>query len=364
MKVKTFSSQSNNIEQKASVPEVALNNLLLLTSTGRSRQLTQKQILENYHKSPPLHMAVSAIARDISQINFSLDPPPANFNLSQPNKYHSGCDLFSMIAKYLKLTGECYLLKTEGVQGKSLLPIPSYMVDQISKDEFQITETLFDKDVFQREELVVFRESSLVEPYDQGRGEGEAVGTEIDISEASSEYIANYFENNARPDTLVSIGNASEDEVRAFKESINNKHRGPGNAGKTAAFQDADIDVQTLSQEFGDLGIDEIREYSAKVIRSIYSIPPSIVGLGDSRSRESAETDNYVFKKNIIKPLVRKITEVLNTQYFEKELNTTLKYGDIIPPNKKHIIELVKAKPDLLTDEELRNLIGIQKGEE
>jgi len=356
MKVKSF---SDHVE-KASAGSVTLNEFLLLSSRSGTSQLTQKQIIKNFHKSPPLNMAVSAISRAVSQVDYSFDSNSPQFDINKPNKYHSGMDFFSLITRYLKLVGEVFLIKGSGIEGKALIPVPPFMMEKLDDDTWEINETLFNKNKFNEDELVIIREPSLLDPYDEGRAEGNTLSSELDIHEQGSDYVANYFENNARPDALVTVSGASEDELKSFKESIKNKHRGPKNSGKMAAFKDADINVETLSQEFGKLGVDDIRAYSAKVIRTLYGIPESVVGLSSGISREGAETDNYIFKKNVVQPIVKKIVQSMNNQYFQKELGITLEHDDIIPINKKHAIELVKTDPTLLTREEKRQLIGFE----
>lgn len=342
--------------------------LLNLMSGDDGRDLNAEEVLRAYHSSPPLHMAVSAIARTVGEVSYLWEDErePDNFSLTRPNRWHQSSEFFGLVAAYLKLTGKVYLIKADTAEGIELLPIPKHLVEdpdtRSGKWLLKDGAISLSKTEYARDELIILQDPSLLDPYMDGRGSGQVVGSDIDIDEAGAQHTAAYLENHARPDSIVSINGASDAMLKKFETSMRQKHGGPKNSGKVEAFADTEIDVQTLMSPFDDLGVEGLRRQSAQVVRQVFGVPPSIVGDVSDTNRATAETEGYLFKKNVIKPLVDKIVEAMNAQFVKVDLGEGLQIitGAVVPDDRRFKSQLYEDIPQAFTVDEARALAGLE----
>jgi HK97 family phage portal protein len=341
-------------------------------SDDTDRNLNGEQALKAYHNSPPIRMGVGAIARAVSQTDFHWadDVNPSGFRLHYPapTQNLSLSDFLSIVTCYLKLTGEVYIIKKDAFD-INLIPIPSHLVQEPEggDDVYEVENSIgLSKNTFPQDELIIIKQPALTNPYHKGKGEVQALGHEVDINEAAAEHTASHLENSARPDLLASISNASRDELDKFENAMRQNHGGPLNSGKVQAFADADIDLETIQSSFSDLGLDELRRYSAKVMRHTLGIPPEVVGIVENSNRATIESAQYLFRKNVVKPVVTKITSALNNQFVEPELGSQyrLEHEEVVPRDKRFELDAMKTRPSAFTDDEVRELVGKEPLEE
>lgn len=333
-----------------------------------NRDLDAEGALRAYYESPPVHMAVSAIGRSVGETELSWvdGDEPDMFSFAQPNRWHQSAELFGLMAAYLKLTGSCYLIKVEGAAGPELLPIPKHHIEEpdtrSGKWRLEDGNTPLLGQSFDRDELVIIHEPSLLDPFMKGRGSGQSVGSDADIHDAAAEHTASTLENRARPDLLVSIPGANKKQVDRFRNSMRQKHGGPGNSGKLEVFGSKGLTTEALNTSFDELGLTDLRRHSAQVIRQVFGIPPSIVGDVSDTNRATAETEEYLFKKNVVRPLVRKIIEALNEQFVKVDLgeNLELTHGKIVPEDRRFVAQLMTDIPQAFRVDEARQLAGFE----
>jgi HK97 family phage portal protein len=336
-------------------------------SDGEDRELDQEQALRSFYQSPPLHMAVSAIGRAVGEISYGWedDQAPDDWSPASPNRWHQSAELFSIIAAYLKLAGEAVLIKKGPAKdGIELLPIPPHLIEapDARKGKWQIDDSglTLSESTYDRDELVVLQDPSLLDPFVEGRGSAQSVGADVDISDAGAEHTASFLENHARPDLLVTLNGASQKDLDNFRNSMRQKHGGAKNSGKIEAFQDAELSVEALNSSFEDLGLVELRKYSAEVVRQVFGIPPEVVGIVENSNRATIESADFLFKKTVIKPLVDKIVEGLNEQFIKVDLGEqyTLTTGAIVPEDRRFQADLMVDLPQAFTVDEARELAG------
>ena len=337
------------------------------------RELTQEGAIEAYHTSPPLHMAVSAIARTVGEVTYGWedDTEPGSFDLERPNRWHQSAEYFGLCAAYLKLGGALYGIKKQAAEGIESWLVPPHMMEEpeARSGKYQVedgavgglTQTEFDRD-----ELIVIHEPSLLDPYMHGRGSGQTVGYDVDIDAAASEHTAAYLENHARPDSLIGIEGMGEDDRKRFVNSMRQKHGGPRNSGKLEAFGTSGISVETLMADFSDLGTPELRKVSERICRQVFGVPPTMVGDVEDTNRATAETEEYLFKKNVVKPLVDKIVEAHNAQLVHMDLGEqyTITTGQIVPANTERRLDYAKEHPGAVYANESRQWLGLDPRDE
>lgn len=348
--------------------------LIDFLSDNETRELDKRSALEAYYSSPPLQMAVSAIARGVSQVDYQWNdqasPTSWSLDYPAPSQDLSKQSFFEIVSSYLKLTGEAYILKKDALE-MNLIPIPPHLIEDRDHDSdtFRIENLGFEFDdrEYSKDELIIIRDHSLLDPFTEGRGEAQSCGYDVDITDAASEHTASYLENHARPDLLATIEGASDDELERFRESMRKKHGGAGNAGKIEAFAGADIKLEQMQSSFSDLGLTDLRKHSAKVIRQVFGIPPEIVGIVENSNRATIQAAEYLFKKNVVRPLSKKIIEAVNRQFIKPDLNEQFELelpNDIVPDDKEFKLKVMKEFPNAFQDNEVREIAGFDPLEE
>jgi len=371
------STDTRGTRQEKALAEVSVDDreggqsggfIFNLFSNDAERELTQESVLEAYHSSPPLHMAVSAISRAVGETTYLWedDADPGDWSPASPNRWHQSSELFGLVAAYLKLTGECYLIKAETARGIELIPIPTHLIEEpdirsgkwiLEDGAISLSQTEYDRD-----ELVILQYPSLLDPFMHGRGSGQVVGGDVDVNDEAARYTASFLENDAMPSAIVNIEGVTRDDRERFRESMRKRHGGPSNAGKLEAFDAQGISVETLMTPFDELGMNDLRRYSAEVVRQVFGIPPSVIGDVSDTNRATAETEEYLFKKNLIKPLVDKIVEGLNEQFVRQDLGEqyTLTTGPIVPEDRRFKKELMADIPQAFRVNEARALADLE----
>jgi HK97 family phage portal protein len=381
MKVRKIEMQSDNQKEDKSVSKPQSSNsnqeknikgglagLLDFHSGHDSRDLAQREALEAFHHSPPLRTVVGTIMQKTGEIDYQWDNDiePETFDLSRPAPTQSftKSDFFSLLTGYLKLTGEVYILKVDASQF-NLIPIPPHLVqDERAENGVYRIENVqipaLDNE-WREEDMIIIRDHDLRDPYTEGKGVAQTVGYDVDIDEAASEHTANHLENNARPDLLATINGASKEEIEKFEDSMKQKHGGPSGSGKIQGFRGAEVDIETLQSSFSDLGLNELRRFSADTIRHLFGVPPEIIGKSEDSNRATIESAEYLFNKMTIKPIVNRIVQAINSQFCRQNLgNVEITYPEIVPENVEKQLKVMKAFPGAFGEDEKRALAGYE----
>lgn len=106
---------------------------------------------------------------------------------------------------------------------------------------------------------------------------------------------ANFFANGSRPGGIITVqGNASEEKITELKKYWNTNYGGNGQ-GKTAVLADG-MDYKPIAITASDAQMIEQLGMSARIVCSVFHVPPYKIGLEQPPSN-SAELDNQYYSQ-------------------------------------------------------------------
>jgi hypothetical protein len=140
-------------------------------------------------------------------------------------------------------------------------------------------------------------------PYGRGVGSVRCLADELNADESAARLMNYSFYNKNRPEMLVTLPGWEKDSVKAFSNDWTAKNQGLANVSKTH-FVNVDAKVQTFSQDFRSMQVEELRKFTRDTIRQVVGpIPPELLGILDSGSnRSTAEAAEFIFAKYVLSP--------------------------------------------------------------
>ena len=195
-----------------------------------------------------------------------------------------------------------------------------------------------------------------------GQGKVEAAWTALGIMVSERVMQKALFDNHARPDWLLTVENASQDQVDRWKSKIGNLLRGVHKSGDFLALA-GKVTAQPLQFSPNEVGsTDGIIEEVA----GVFGYPITKLKANDP-NRANAETGDAGWMKDTILPMLRQDEEALNQNGYLALFGSgallddvVLAYDDPIPANRRQ--ELTESKTlvaaGLRTPDEDRALRG------
>lgn len=117
----------------------------------------------------------------------------------------------------------------------------------------------------------------------------------VGLALASEAFGAAYYRNASRPSgALTTDKELSPEALQRIRESWEGRMKGVGSAGNVAVFEGG-LKWQAISLSPEDSQWLQSREFQREEICSIFSVPPSVIGIGQKQSYSSAEQANQQF---------------------------------------------------------------------
>lgn len=221
-----------------------------------------------------------------------IDDHPFLDLLHEGNPRMSGSVLFELTSIYKDIVGEAFWLIEKNLVGApvAVWPIPSHWVRALPVTDFpfyRVRVGAHDFDV-PITSVISFVENDPLQPYGRGSGIAKTLGDELETDEFAAKHTSSFFRNNARPDIIISADGLSRADTVRLEQDWNEKHRGFWNSFK-AHFINRKINIQTLSQNIGDMQLRELREMERNIIMQVYSLPPEKMGVLNACHDEETE---------------------------------------------------------------------------
>lgn len=330
---------------------------------------TQQGISVNkpYSQSAVVYRAVRSIAENIPQAHYKVfsgndvvnNGPIVNL-FNNPNGYMSRFELWEGIATYLNLSGEAFLFlnkslgqrvgMSNSIPAEILLIDPRYMKQVIEKDE--LVGWIFNgKMPIELNEVIHLK---LFNPYNPIRGLSpiESVMSELQADTAASKYNKVFFENNATPDGVVELDKDSPADIellRQVKHEWYANHGGVDNSHKIA-FLLGGMSYKSMGITQKEMDFINSRAFTRDAILAIFGVPKFVAGFMDKGevNRSTADASVRHFWKNTLKPMLIRIQEKLQSDFFNKyapELEGRFDFSMIeeLRPDYKETLESAKA---------------------
>lgn len=285
--------------------------------------------------------------------------------LKKPNRFMSQFQLLWKTAAYLELTGRCFWYIAKDRLGRPkeiwcLNPLDIWI--KPDKDNY-IAGYLYKAGAIQIplevDEVIFFSLPDLLNPY-SGKGPAQAAANDLEAEKYTSQYVRNFFYNDARPSGIVTFPEINDDDYDRAKEEWNDKYKGVENSNKMAFIRGEGVTFTPITMNIKDLDVSALKDKSRDGILGTFGVPKSILGITDDVNRANAETAEYTFAKHTIKPILQLVMDILNNEFVPMfGTDEELRYTDPVPENKDFTKSVLDSQVDKsITKNEVREVLN------
>lgn len=354
-------SNSNNAIAGESV--TSINTLLSTNVNGL-----------NYYKNW-VYIAVSARARRVAEIKFEVYLKGERKYNHEIIKLLNDVD-YEAVSSFLDLTGNAFLyierfVKTNRpsklyvlhpslvrpvLDQNNMLNVAYYEIGTKTQLKLPSQDVIHIKNFNPRQML----------PY-EGLGSSivESIASSILTDESARQWNYNFFQNSARPDGFLTTDKKlSKEEIDQIREKFISKYAGTDNAHKIGLLSGG-MDFKQVSLSQKDIDFIEQSRMSKDEILSAFGVPRSEVGLTDGLPRANLDGSSYVFSKNTIEPIMRKITNAfIKKLLLSYEDGLELCHVSIVPEDRVQLLaERIAGYDKWLSRNEIRKEDGLPEVE-
>jgi HK97 family phage portal protein len=234
--------------------------------------------------------------------------------LEQPNDWHTGEELMYLIEVYLDLCGEAFLMMIRDDAGlpAQLLPLPPHWIETtptravpgymvIVRDKLEFVP---------RSEIIWIKNPHPFEPYGRGLGTAAALDNQVSQAKSADLHNLNFFRRNARPDVVVSVPDADQDQLQRLKDDWRTRHSGVIDQWEPE-FINAESKVQLLTQTLKDMDFVNLRKSIRDTVYQVYGVPPEVLGCVENSNRATADLAIYLYTLLVLTPRLKRIRAAL-----------------------------------------------------
>jgi HK97 family phage portal protein len=328
-----------------------------------------------YYYKNWVYAAVSARAKRVADLQFEVYKKGERVYDHEILNVINDVD-YEAVSSFLDLTGNCFLYIERYVQGnkpsklyilhpslvrpvynsQNMLEIVNYAVGTAGKVQVPAEDIIHIKTFNPKQNY----------PY-EGLGVSivESIASSVQTDENARQWNSNFFKNSARPDGFLTTDKKlSAEEISQVRENFMSKYGGLENAHKIGLLSGG-LDFKSMSLSQKDIDFVEQSKNSKDEILSAFGVPKSEIGLVEDVNRANAEASSYVFAKNTIDPIMKKITKALAKKLLPNyEDGLELIHVSIIPQDRVQILaERVAGVDKWLTRNEIRREDGLPEVE-
>src|ERR1035437_947356 len=151
-----------------------------------------------------------------------------------------------------------------------------------------------------------------------------AVVNSITASYSAQRYIRSYFQNNARPSSIVNVETDNPDLVEPFKKEFLSVLQGDVGAWKTFFTAGQKVSITALDQPISEAPFQQLILNVRDEVAALYMVPPLHGGMWDKTRFDSVEEQNTFFYQSVFLPRLAQL------QYFcQKLTDKHLRYSSI-----------------------------------
>lgn len=324
---------------------------LINKTWSRAPSLASSELLSLYHTNPRLDGA-RVIAQKCAGIEINLYNKAdyrENKNNAEKITEHDILDLLeNPCANFRELTewdlryfvfacyalvGEAYLLKVRSPSGKvlALNPIaPSWVVTTptVNANYWQIYpygSTASNSIIVPANDVIVFKNIDLNDPYGRGRGTAESIGDEIQSDEYAAKFAKNLFYNDATPSAIIYAPQGNKETADQIKKSWMEKMAGLLHRHEPMVLTGEGSKFERISDTPQELDFVESRKFLRDQANQQFHIPPEIMGILENSNRSTIDASFYLLNKNVLSDYLRAYERVINTQLLWEDFDTERK---------------------------------------
>lgn len=272
------------------------------------------------------------------------------------------------------LVGEAYLLKIRDPKGNviSLSPLsPSWVVKTPTEggnywEIYPYGTTGGNSIVVPANDVIVFKDINLLDPFGRGKGVAETIGDEIQSDEYASKYAKNLFFNDATPSAIIYAPNGTKETADQIKQTWMQKMAGFRHAKEPLVLTGDGARFEKISQTPTELDFVESRKFLRDTALQQFQIPPEIAGILDNSNRSTIDSAFYLLNKNVLSDYLRMFERTMNTQLlwedFDTERKLTLHHENIVEEDVDQKLQIANAglQNGTLTVNDWRRAMGYE----
>jgi hypothetical protein len=194
--------------------------------------------------------------------------------------------------------------------------------------------------------------------YSRGSGIAESLDDELSTDEAAAKTVRGFFENQARPDILITGKGLNPEKTKKIEEEWREKQSGFWNAFKPH-FMSEQVDIREFKQDFQSMQFIELRKYERDTIIQSIGVPPEIMNIVENSNRATIDAADYLFSKYTLNPFLRKLRDAFQKQLVPKFDDTGLIEIDYISPvqeDQQFNAEVMRFAPYAFLVDEVRDM--------
>ena len=296
------------------------------------------QLLQSYQGVGTLFAIIDRLATGTASVNWHLyrgdpstkfpDPStevlkhPAKDLWDHPNPHFSQSDFVETFQQHLDLVGEGWWIVGRSKLGfgppLELWPVrPDKMSPVPDADQF-ISGYLYKNGSEAvplsaepgKADVIFLRRPNPLDLY-RGAGPVQSILMDLDAERFSAMWNRNFFLNSAEPGGIIEVDrNLSDDEFNEMALRWQEQHQGVANAHRVAILEKGKWVERKYTQR--DMQFALLRQSNREVIMLAYGFPKSLLGVTETVNRSTAEAEEMVFARWLLRPRLERIKQALN----------------------------------------------------
>lgn len=264
--------------------------------------------------------------------------------LHDVNPFMTFQDVIVATQSYLELEGNAFWwIGRENGKPVSIWPLRPDLVSIVPDPKDYVKHYIYkignQKFTIPVTDIIPFKEFNPKNPF-RGFGTTYAAASAINADNYARAWQAAFFKNGARIDGyLTKDGAMTEGEHKELQTKWNDKFKGVDKAHKTPVLAGGLKYVQ-VGANGKDMDFVNLRTMSRDEILAMFRVPKTVLGITDgTQTRATAETSEYVFMKETIKPKMQKFVRTLNEfllyQFDMSSDEYIVTFKDPVPENRE-----------------------------
>ena len=319
------------LTNKAPISYISRN---VLGQVGTAQPAGIAQLLQAYSGVGSLFAIIDRLATGVASVNWHLyrgdpstknpDPSteilkhPAKDLWDHPNPHFTQSDFVETFQQHLDLVGEGwwligrsslgigYPLELWPVRPDKMSPVP-HPTDFISGYVYKNGQEEVPMGL---EDVVFLRRPNPLDLY-RGAGPVQSILMDLDAERFSAAWNRNFFLNSAEPGGIVQVDRTlSDDEYNEMVLRWREQHQGIANAHRVAILEKGTWVERKYTQR--DMQFAQLRECNQAVIMQAYGFPKSLLGVTETVNRSTADAEEMVFARWLLRPRLERIKQALN----------------------------------------------------
>lgn len=284
--------------------------------------------------------------------------------MHRANPIMSGAAARALTQTYRDIKGEAFWALTFDGMGVPVgyWPVPPYWVKEIPSDDKPVYMLHVGGRPYQlpEESVIWFKDIDPADPYGRGIGTAESLSDELETDEFAAQFLKTFFYNRGKPEMIVALKGAKQDQVDEARRRWDNTHLGHLRAHQTH-WTNADIEVKELTQKFDDMQMTELRQWERDTIINVFGVPPEQLGIVTNSNRATAFESESIMTRSVLVPRLEAAREQLQEELVSRyDERLILDYVSPVPSDKEFHLKAMEAAPWAPTRGEWRELQGLE----